>query len=536
MRRLRCFAAMEAIMNRLLAAKSVLSSALSVEELQLLSQTQAAAVIVLTERHIGGLSAESCATLSEEACKTGWHGAHKAKVLGAFTQRNLRADCNRRRDMQDYESFLDFFSINEWKTMGDDAVSMQAKRSVVMQRLLALGLRCPKEATTKLANSLVVFIGSDNPSDVGEGAMRDYLTSFKAGFKKAAAAMPDPPTYLAVLPASPAQLLSDAPMLYKMAYGAEDDGPSRCLINANKLRELDATVRCRGGAAPMRRMTSFAGAQSSGGLEQIGSMFMQGMQQMQQQNMQMMQHMLQGRGAPLDLQFSVGSKRPRSLMTLPADAANLDGGGHVAAPAMLADREEPAAGMDDSAAEVEKPPETEPPQKRQSVRELLDTVANAALTKKPTVRPPKIPIEEAASPTETPLLASVKTRKQAAAPVKTKKPPKVAASVKAREQAAGDGSNFPMGTQAAPAPTTRYNGGRIQVSFAKKSYRVFCFEGQRVDKQISWKSDPAAAFAQAKRCIDDYAKANLPVKAKSIKTMKAVKPTNGKAFKPRKRS
>lgn len=309
---------MDTLKARLNVAKSLLARARGDAELQALSQAQATTIISILQRHKLEFNQTSLADLQALSLDVGWHSSHRALVLSAFSPAPAdRGAYTVRRGMQDYDSMLDFFTPNEWQRLADKEVSVQSKRFLVMKRLLALGLRCPKEPTAKLALSLTLFMSTSSDTLPHED-MKTHLSEWKASFKKLAAQQNEPLVYLTRLPPAPAELLAEAPLLYKSAYGVvPDHSPTPCVANAAEIRQLDATIRCRGHSTAHRLATIQAiaspqqdSSHSGMGFERLGHLFMQGMQQMQKQNMDMLMQVTQGRKrGEIDIEVQHNTKK-----------------------------------------------------------------------------------------------------------------------------------------------------------------------------------------------------------------------------------
>jgi len=314
---------MEQVRARMDAQRGLLGGLQGQPEWQAVSWVQAQALVAVASRVVPLLTPEDRADLVAEVASIPFHGDHKQQVLSSFEGQSKVAPSGAlRRCMQDYRSFLEFCTEAEWQVLLDASINEATKRSVLVQRLLALGCRCPSEKTIKLAASLIDFLcqlgKAWTPAATPVESKRG-MAAFKDCFKSASGKLPAPAVYMDVLPASPSAL---APAMRTAAY--KDGGPIPCPVEgggAARVHEFDAMSKCRARPGHVHTMphadrcaAGFAGAGDTTALESFGKMFMSGMHVMQQQQMQFLSSMVAGRTKDHDvvpMTFSSGTKKPR---------------------------------------------------------------------------------------------------------------------------------------------------------------------------------------------------------------------------------
>ena len=275
---IRGYEAMEVLRNRIAAAKSLLAPSRTEGEWLCVSSAQCSAVVSLSKRH--KLEAEGFAELNCLAAEVNWHPSHKAIVLAALCAPVPAASHVGRRSLQEFRSFMDFFSKEEWKGM--TGASLNVIRRKVMQRLIRLGARCLNERTLKLASSFCLVVHLGDAANTMEN-LKSELVTFKRDFKTMADAADPPVEYILELPESPAMLLVLHELTYNAAYGADPThGPVSCQIDASNVRAFDNAVRCRGPATGGMQSHALS---LNAPIPQVGNgvnMFMQSLQFMSQ--------------------------------------------------------------------------------------------------------------------------------------------------------------------------------------------------------------------------------------------------------------
>ena len=146
-------------------------------------------------------------------------------------------------------------------------------------------------------NSFWMYMTNKDASALPNCKKKKLFQRVKKEFNGVAKSSPAPLVYIEKLPACPADLLKEFPGVYHAVFKALDEKPTRCPIDLNDVRLLDASYRCRGlgGEAPVGEKTScstelapFDHLASMSGIEKLGAIMVQGLQQMQMMQMRSM--------------------------------------------------------------------------------------------------------------------------------------------------------------------------------------------------------------------------------------------------------
>jgi hypothetical protein len=149
-----------------------------------------------------------------------------------------------------------------------------------------------------------------------------YMQHFKSMFDKHRKSAVDPAVYIQKLPAKAVDLLKDYPALYNGWY--RDESPCLSRLDVKIIGQFDLTYGCRGGhgGSASHSSTSIVEAtptlQLTGNcqLQQLATMFMNGMQALQAQQHQMMSSMMGGGGMDINDVADASRRQPRRLSSV----------------------------------------------------------------------------------------------------------------------------------------------------------------------------------------------------------------------------
>ena len=147
---------------RLSASKAVLEAACSDVERVQISKIQVLALIDQLNRE--QLSAETAADLTDAIQHIGFASVYK-KMLIDKIEKSLRVRPQHgRRELQNYQSVLGFFTQLHWSKMMDAQANAITVRDIIIRHVVALGCVNPSEHTSRLLNSLWILLteGVDN--------------------------------------------------------------------------------------------------------------------------------------------------------------------------------------------------------------------------------------------------------------------------------------------------------------------------------------------------------------------------------------
>eukprot|EP00929_Paragymnodinium_shiwhaense_P020464 TRINITY_DN13638_c0_g1_i4.p1 TRINITY_DN13638_c0_g1~~TRINITY_DN13638_c0_g1_i4.p1 ORF type:complete len:501 (+),score=96.92 TRINITY_DN13638_c0_g1_i4:615-2117(+) len=208
----------------------------------------------------------------------------------------LGAKLSLRRPLQDYDHMLEYFTSSDWATMLSPEMSSDCILQVMLDRMIALGLRLPKEHSTKLLASCWMFTSEEKPFSIQPAMRREMMLQVSRQLKRRASLAPDPIQFIDTLPVSPAMLMHSAPELYHSAYLTEPPVP--CKVDAKAVRAFDNAYGCRSSKASNAALLSSqiashgkapsdSAAADCSSVERMGMMIMKSMQDMQMQQARM---------------------------------------------------------------------------------------------------------------------------------------------------------------------------------------------------------------------------------------------------------
>ena len=163
----------------------------------------------------------------------------------------------KRREMQDFSAFLDYFTEKEWAAMTNQMVDTHTKGDIVHNKLFSLGGRCLDEPTMHLATTLELAISEpeDKLDRMSAESMKQMLRYFKRtrsarlNREKKHNSNRAPIPYVVCLPLNPDVLKREYPDIWAAAFPNPGDVPIACVISKLRLRNIDARYPCRGDAA-----------------------------------------------------------------------------------------------------------------------------------------------------------------------------------------------------------------------------------------------------------------------------------------------
>ena len=276
------------------------------------------------------LSLEEATDVAEAVSKIVWHGndgeAPLAAIISPGTGSVPCAAALGRRQMQDYTHSTQYFTAQQWDLMLSSAAASNLKMSTLVDHVIALGLRCPSEATVqKLATMFFICSEGVNETKTMASAHKLAVVKHLKGLTKAQAKS-NPLEYILVLPADLQVFKVKHLKTYEAVFPSEP--PVLCRLDVGLVLDICSAV-------PMRstRKRSLGSGLGGSGVLQMANGMMQQMQQMQQLQMATVAA-LQGRldpAAMMNLQimgpasssglcrsgsdlFSTPAKGPRALL------------------------------------------------------------------------------------------------------------------------------------------------------------------------------------------------------------------------------
>ena len=91
------------------------------------------------------------------------------------------ATANNRKQCQNYESFVNYFTASEWDCLQSDAMDSGAKLDIILARLAELGLRNPTETCIQLVTALYLVLTEEiKEPTMNHAAMQGVKSKFKA--------------------------------------------------------------------------------------------------------------------------------------------------------------------------------------------------------------------------------------------------------------------------------------------------------------------------------------------------------------------
>ena len=212
-----------------------------------MSQAQSNAVLAMVRESGAQLSADDRAVLSELVGGVQWFDDHGIAILRELTDVNF-ASASQREKQQVYLSFVEFFTEDNWDKMLQPDACSDAVKMIIINRLIRLGGSNVCEYTTKLANSLWMLLTEKDAETFTYFKKKSSYHHFKSEYRRVSDKSPKPLERISQLPSLPQQMAELHPAVYSKAFTPRPgDGPSRCPLDAAKLRGLDDSYKCRGG-------------------------------------------------------------------------------------------------------------------------------------------------------------------------------------------------------------------------------------------------------------------------------------------------
>lgn len=309
-----------ALESRLQAAKNVLEGLGSADGATKAraSSVHRSALVAMLKPMLSGLSDTNKADLTTMVNGIGWAGDDGQSICKLLL-RDVTLSSSRvnRRPMQDFRSFLAFFTEDQWKTFLSQDVSMDMKETEIIATLVAGGCRCASEKTKVLAAEFWAKV-SAQPGAPPEADLRALKKRLGDDLKAAGKRAGPPCVYLEVLSSAPSELKASHQELYDAMF--PNSAPVPCKANQVALLTRVASKNCRGGGRALEGLSMVArtptiqcdsGVLPQAAMERFGQMFVQGMEQISQNQARMMQ-MVMGRG-------QAGSHRTLTLDRLNGD-------------------------------------------------------------------------------------------------------------------------------------------------------------------------------------------------------------------------
>ena len=253
------------------------------------SRVQRCAVVELTSKSsYESVKAEERCVIMELAMQAPWSIGDIGAVLDAISPQTADATTAKRprRTQQDFSHFLNFICPVRWRKLLDTSVNLYAKKAVLVDLLVALGLRCPSEETYKMITTLWIIVGfpAVEVDRLGEEAKKNFLNQVKKDFDRIQRVYKEPLS-IDSLPSSPDQLKASHSALYARAYEDNESGPIPCQISLARFNQVHATYQCRGNMVTLASSSARASEPSSQSMLEMMCRVLTQQQQQQQQRM-----------------------------------------------------------------------------------------------------------------------------------------------------------------------------------------------------------------------------------------------------------
>ena len=238
------------------------------ERHELVSRAQATALSETTRRELPNLGSEERAYLAVLVSQVAWHPGDDVPILSLLSADGKSDEHSSwRRKQQDYTSFPNMLTGNDWKIALDPNATSDAVLHVFIARLVRrLGLRAYKEKTLKLVNSMHMLLTDQNVMLKSVAQKVAALDSVKDTFHTVVASAPTTKEHILTLPPTIEEFARKHPQTFQGAYSTADgDCPMHCPLDQHQLWEIEASYPCRGGKAP------FAATQLVHASTQLGS-------------------------------------------------------------------------------------------------------------------------------------------------------------------------------------------------------------------------------------------------------------------------
>ena len=279
------------------------------------SRIQAQAFVSVAKT--ASLSAQEGADLSSLASDVGFAGADLAAILESLAPRSVEKKQKKRRDMQDYEAMVNYFTEPEWSALQDSGASFMDIRQIIFQRAFDLGARCPNEGTKRMMTCMLLMLTQDMKFPIRHDTKTSTLESVRSAWAVFVRRSTAPSVYIDKLPSSPRVFEREHAALHAVAYG-HGATPIPCRLNVALLENLAQTFMCRGNRVgePSRQPSSSSAAPmlhlEGGSIDRMANCFAEELRRQGERQDRMMEMLLNQQNQPrMPLMDTPGGKRLR---------------------------------------------------------------------------------------------------------------------------------------------------------------------------------------------------------------------------------
>jgi hypothetical protein len=228
-----------------------------------------------------------------------------------------------RRGLQNYTAVANYFTEQQWVALRNAQVSDGAKMQMVVDHLVAMGLRCPTENTVQAATCLYLLVADPEKARTMHSSMKLFtFQAMKGKLKKQALqAIPSDAEYIMHLPMDPADCKATYPAVWAAAFKVEEC-PIMCPISAVDLSHGALSI-------PMRVTRHVDAARMP---VQVELPLSQATQQMATNMMMQMQNMQKVQDMTLQFLHNMSRGTPHLAIELPLPSPTVDVGLQLALP------------------------------------------------------------------------------------------------------------------------------------------------------------------------------------------------------------
>ncbi len=208
----------------------------------------------------GGLDADQASVLNELVISSCWPSELRDLLLekiAAATNMlpvSITVSGAGRAKLQDFEYIFEYFTMEHWHAFATQGVPEEAKRDVVLDIAVQLGLRNPKESTVQMLSTLykVIVDGPEKIRLLPWGTKLEVGRHVKRVWKRKVSSVGPAMVQIETLWTSPGGYNAAYPEQFKVVYGP-GNSPTRCPYPELVLRELQSgfPMRCTKKATPM---------------------------------------------------------------------------------------------------------------------------------------------------------------------------------------------------------------------------------------------------------------------------------------------
>ena len=239
-----------------------------------LSRLQADAVREVIRQGSAQLSATFRAELAELLMTVPWAPSDGEAVISSLTPKGDPEIRTGRRCQQRFApAFLSYFTEAQWVALSDASIDAYTKLDTILNHMGALGLRCPAEGTIKMLTTFWISVSHqlDELQVLSFSAKSAFLRVVKKTFDSSRRRLPDPVSYIAVLPASTIEYMRLHPQTFAAVFGTSSPVPSK--VSLDRIVELDGTYACRSSATSIRAVQQQPLQLQLGQAGDIGALF-----------------------------------------------------------------------------------------------------------------------------------------------------------------------------------------------------------------------------------------------------------------------